>query len=216
MSSDFFRRLRPINNYDEKAIWDALNSQTSYNNYAGSGPFGGNLYRISMQDPSNNYISKDVYVEVRSMGGYPYIAGVYEEEEEDSYEEEQYDYYEEEDYDEEEEDASYEEEQYEEEEDYNEYDDGYEEDNGEDQDGYYEEEDYYGEDNGDVQPDPFGVDRHNIVPSVIPPPNPFNDLLKNYFDLINHSNLPGEDDEEDYYEEDRYYDDGDEEDDRYP
>ena len=94
MSFDFFRRFKPINYYDEKVIQDVLNSQIyKHDNYAGKGPLGGNLYRVTLPDPSNNYLSKEVYVEMKQMGGYPYIAGVYEEDYDDYPEEEEEEYY---------------------------------------------------------------------------------------------------------------------------
>ncbi|MGC8988278.1 hypothetical protein [Infirmifilum sp.] len=48
-----------------------------YNNYVGRSPFGGKIIRVCIPDPNNRYLSKEVYVEIREMGGYPYIAGVY-------------------------------------------------------------------------------------------------------------------------------------------
>ncbi|QXJ32614.1 hypothetical protein [Saccharolobus shibatae] len=195
---DFLRRLRPINNYDEEEIRESL-SAPNHNKYAGLGPHGGSLYRASITDPSNHYISKDVYVEVRSMGGYPYIAGVYEEE----------DYEEEEDYDYEEEDYY---ENYEEEEDYDDYHDEY------DYDEYYgeQEEEDFEEGNEYVPSDPFGGN----FPNITPPLDLFNNLLGNYFNLQgNHEDNYRDEDydnyQEDYYEdEDNYYDE--EEDDYHP
>lgn len=72
---DPLRWLRPVNYYNEKAIWSAINSQRSYNSYAGKTPAGGSLYKVTL--PDNSYTLNEVYVEIRSMGGYPYIAGVY-------------------------------------------------------------------------------------------------------------------------------------------
>ena len=72
---DPLRGLRRVNYYNEKAIWSALNSQISYNSYAGKTLFGGSLYKVIL--PNNSYTLNEVYVEVRYMGGYPYIAGVY-------------------------------------------------------------------------------------------------------------------------------------------